>query len=108
MGEVSLGITSGGARREHRLVTSGVLTFGQLVRLERRVRRLRVVRGLRLEDFRNGVATHVARLRLPLTAQELAELLRGENVAVEAVRGDVALELQLAQESGELPASGVA
>lgn len=108
MGEVSLGITGGGARREHRLVTSGVLTFDQLVRLERRVRRLRVVRGLRLEDFRNGVATHVAGLRLPLTAQEFAELLRGENVAVEAVRGNTVLELQVTQDGGALPRSSVA
>lgn len=110
MGESS-DLGNAGMRCELRLVTSGVLTFGQLVPLERRIRALGVVRSLRLEDFRNGVATHSAVLRLPLTAQELADLVRGAggpDLVVEGIRGSAGLELQAAQESAGALRSSVA
>ncbi len=87
-----------GSRPQLRLVTSQVLSFEQLVRMEHALRALPAVRRVRLEEFRQGTALHRVTLREPLDPRAFAACVleaKGVRFALDAVgRGGIELRVE--------------
>ncbi len=93
-----MGVPGEGSRPRLRLVTSQVLSFEQLVRIEHALRALPAVRRVRLEEFRQGTALYRVTLRAPLDPHEFAARLsqgKGVRFALDAVRrGGIELRVE--------------